>query len=159
MYFLLFRIFEQLALSLKNRVALKIFTVLKYFLAFRIFEQLALALKTEFALKFFKSGGAVATPTPASYAYVRKFETSQKEESGAQSADSSKAYRKPRPFNCSLFACFLLFQTDKNRMQLNYRVKRCGVKNQNRRQKVLIGGLNFRKGTWHSERLIKSLLI
>jgi len=32
MYFLSFRIFEQLALALKNRVALKFFTVLKYFL-------------------------------------------------------------------------------------------------------------------------------
>jgi len=31
MYFLSFRIFEQLALALKNRVALKFFTVLKYF--------------------------------------------------------------------------------------------------------------------------------
>jgi len=47
--FLSFRIFEQLALALKNRVALKFFTVLKYFLSFRIFEQLALALKTVFA--------------------------------------------------------------------------------------------------------------
>ena len=82
-YFLSFRIFEQLALALKNRVALKFFTVLKYFiiqdfwaicacpenrafpeftvvniyfLSFRIFEQLALALKTELALKFFKTG-------------------------------------------------------------------------------------------------------
>ena len=76
---------------------------------------------------------------------MRKFETSQKEESRAQSADSSKAYRKPsRAFNCSLFACLLHFQTGKNRMQLNYRVKRCGVKNQNRRQKILNRGLNFR---------------
>jgi len=49
-----FRIFEQLALALKNRVALQFFTVSNYFLSFRIFEQLALALKTEFALKFFK---------------------------------------------------------------------------------------------------------
>jgi len=57
-YFLLFRIFEQLALALKNRVALEFFTVLKYFSLFRIFEQLALALKTEFALKIFKPGGA-----------------------------------------------------------------------------------------------------
>jgi len=57
-YFLSFRIFEQLALALKNRVALKIFTVLKCFLSFRNFEQLALALKTEFALKFFKPGAA-----------------------------------------------------------------------------------------------------
>jgi len=55
-----FRIFEELALALKNRVALNIFTVLKYFFSFRIFEQLALALKTEFALIFFKPGGAAA---------------------------------------------------------------------------------------------------
>ena len=46
--------FEQLALILKNRVALKFVTVLKYFLLFRIFQQLALAMKKEFALKFFK---------------------------------------------------------------------------------------------------------
>jgi len=49
-YFLSFRIFEQLALALKNRVALKLFIVLKYFLSFKIFEQLTLALKTDFAL-------------------------------------------------------------------------------------------------------------
>jgi len=49
-YFSSFRIFEQLALALKNRVALIFFTVLKYFLSFRIFERLSLALKTEFAL-------------------------------------------------------------------------------------------------------------
>jgi len=61
-YFLLFRIFEQLALALKNRVALEFFTVLKYILLFRNFEQLAVALKTEFALKFFKLGGATASP-------------------------------------------------------------------------------------------------
>jgi len=50
--FLSFRIFEHLALALKNRVDLKIFPVLKYFLSFRTFVQLALALalKTEFAL-------------------------------------------------------------------------------------------------------------
>ena len=70
---------------------------------------------------------------------MRKFETSQKE-----AADSSKAYRKPsRAFNCLLFAYFLLFQPGKNRMQLNCRVKRCGVKNQNRRQEVLNKGFNF----------------
>ena len=69
-YFLLFKIFEQLALSLKNRVALEFFTVLKYILLFRIFEELAVALKTEFALKFVKPGGAAAPPlSPASYAY------------------------------------------------------------------------------------------
>jgi len=60
---------------------------------------------------------------------MRKFETSQKEASRAQSADFSKAHKNPsRAFNCSLFACFLLFQTGKNRMQLNYRVKGCRVK-------------------------------
>jgi len=70
MYFLLFRIFTQLALALKMRIALKIFTVFKYFLSFRIFGQLALALKTELALKFFNPGGASASPRPpASYAY------------------------------------------------------------------------------------------
>jgi len=63
-FFLLFRIFEQLALALKNRVALEFFTVLKYFLLFRVFEQLAVALKTEFALKFFKPGGRPPTPDP-----------------------------------------------------------------------------------------------
>jgi len=89
-----------------------------------------------------------------------KFETSQKEESRAQSVDSSEAHRKPsRAFNCSLFACFLLFQIGKNRMQLNYRVKRCGVKNQNRRQKVLNMGLKFSQGDLTFESFIKSLLI
>ena len=49
-YFLSSRIFEQLALALKNRVCLE-FTVLNiYFLSFRVFEQLALALRTAFAL-------------------------------------------------------------------------------------------------------------
>jgi len=63
-YFLSFRIFEQLALTLKNRVALQFFTVLNmYLLSFRIFEQLALAPKTEFALKIFKPGGAAAPQT------------------------------------------------------------------------------------------------
>ena len=56
-------------------------------------------------------------------------------------------YRKPsRAFSCSLFACFLLFQSGKNLMQLNCRVKRYGVKNQNRRQKVLNRGLKFSQG-------------
>jgi len=52
MYFLLFRIFQQLALALKNRVALEICTVMKYILSFRIFEQLATALKNRGALEF-----------------------------------------------------------------------------------------------------------
>ena len=71
----------------------------------------------------------------------------------------SKACRKPRAFNCSLFACFLLFHTGKNRMQLNYRVKRCGVKNQNRRQKVLNKGLKFSQGSLTFWKFDKSLLI
>jgi len=87
--------------------------------------------------------------TPVEWSYLntdmRKFETSQKEPS--------------RAFSCWRFACFLLFQTGKNRMQLNRRVKRCGFKNQNRRRKVLSRGLNFRKGTWHTENLIKASLI
>jgi len=42
------------------------FTVLNvYFLSFRIFEQLALALKTEFALKFFRTGGRPPPPNPS----------------------------------------------------------------------------------------------
>jgi len=37
-YFSSFRIFEQLALALKNRVALKFFTVLNVLFTFRIFN-------------------------------------------------------------------------------------------------------------------------
>ena len=78
--FLSFRIFDQIALALKNRVCPEftvlniyfyhsefwttcacpenrvcpeIFTALKYSLSVRIFEQFALALKTEFVTKFF----------------------------------------------------------------------------------------------------------
>jgi len=47
-YFLLFRIFEQMRLPWKkNRVAQKFFIVLKYISSFRIFEQLVLALKNK----------------------------------------------------------------------------------------------------------------
>jgi len=35
---------------------------------------------------------------------MRKFESSEKDESRAQSVDSSKAYSKPRAFDC----CFML---------------------------------------------------
>jgi len=42
---LLFRIFEQLALALRNRVALEFSVVLNILFTFRSFEQLALALK------------------------------------------------------------------------------------------------------------------
>jgi len=45
-YFLSLRIFEQFALALKNSLPWKFSTVLKYFLSFMIFEQLALSLKT-----------------------------------------------------------------------------------------------------------------
>jgi len=45
MHFLSFRIFEQLALALKNRVAQKFFAVWNILFTFRYFEQLALALK------------------------------------------------------------------------------------------------------------------
>jgi len=45
MYFLLFRIFEEVALGLKNRVAQKVFAVWNILFTFRFFEQLALALK------------------------------------------------------------------------------------------------------------------
>jgi len=41
----MFRIFEQLALGLKNRVAQKFFAVWNILFTFSIFEQLALALK------------------------------------------------------------------------------------------------------------------
>jgi len=102
--------------------------------------------------------------TPVEWIYLnadmRKFETSQKEESRAQSADSFKAYRKPRAFNCSLFAFFLLFQPGKNRMQLNCRVKRCGVKNQNRRQEVLNRWFKFSQGDltlWKFDKIFTDL--
>jgi len=50
-----FTVFERLALALKkrNRVALKIFTVVNILFTFRISEQLALAMKREISLKFF----------------------------------------------------------------------------------------------------------
>jgi len=47
-YIFAFRILSnELALALKNRVAQKFLTVLKYYLSFKIFEQLALALKNK----------------------------------------------------------------------------------------------------------------
>jgi len=46
-YIFTFSIFEQLALALKNRVALKLLSVSKYCLSFRIFEQLALAFENK----------------------------------------------------------------------------------------------------------------
>jgi len=47
-----FRIFEELAFALKNRVCPE-FTVLNIYFLFRIFEELALALKNRVALEFF----------------------------------------------------------------------------------------------------------
>ena len=64
-YFLSFRILNNLRLPWKTEFALKFFTVLKYFLSFWIFEQLELALKTKFALNFSSRGGG---RPPASYA-------------------------------------------------------------------------------------------
>ena len=54
MYFLSFRIFEQLALALKNRVARKFFAVGNILFTFRIFEQLAFALKNRGCPEFTK---------------------------------------------------------------------------------------------------------
>jgi len=55
-----FRIFEKLALALKNRVCSE-FTVFNiYFLALRIFEQLALALKFFTVLKYFYHPGILS---------------------------------------------------------------------------------------------------
>ena len=59
-YFLSFRIFEQLALALKNRVALILFTVLKYFFYSGILSNLRLPWN-------FLSRGAAAPPS--SYGY------------------------------------------------------------------------------------------
>jgi len=59
-----FRIFEQLALALKNRGCPDIFHCTEIYFMIQDFEELAVALKTEFALKIFKPGRAVAPPTP-----------------------------------------------------------------------------------------------
>jgi len=59
--FFIFRIFEQLALALKNRVALQFFTVLKYISLFRIFEQLENRVCPDI---FQARGGAAALPDP-----------------------------------------------------------------------------------------------
>jgi len=49
-YFLSFRIFEELALALKSTSCPEIFHCIEIFLSFRILEEVALALKTAFAL-------------------------------------------------------------------------------------------------------------
>jgi len=48
-----FRIFEQLAVAMKNRGCPEYIVLNVYFLLFRIFEQLTLALKNRVALEFF----------------------------------------------------------------------------------------------------------
>ena len=57
---------EQLALALKNRVALKFFTVLNILFTFRSFEQLALALKNRVCPEIFQAreGGSPPDPPP-----------------------------------------------------------------------------------------------
>ena len=62
-YFLPFRILNNLCLPWKTDFALKFFPVLKYFLSCRIFEQVVLARKTEFALHF-QAGGGLLPPRP-----------------------------------------------------------------------------------------------
>jgi len=54
MYLLSFRIFEQLALALKNRVALEFFSVWNILFTFRMFEQLALALENRECPEIFR---------------------------------------------------------------------------------------------------------
>ena len=62
----------------ENRVCPE-FTVLNvYFLSFRIFEQIALALKTEVALKFFKTRGAASPPPRTPMFAHSRFENSPK---------------------------------------------------------------------------------
>jgi len=61
-YFLSFRISNNLHLPCKTEFALKFLTVWQYFLFFRIFEQLKLALKTEFDLNFSSRGSAGPPP-------------------------------------------------------------------------------------------------
>jgi len=64
--------FEQLALALKTEFALEFFTILNmYFLSFRIFEQLALAKKNTSCPEIFQTWGGGRPPQPpALYAYV-----------------------------------------------------------------------------------------
>ena len=55
--FLSFKIFEQLALVLKNKVVPKFFSVLKYFLSLRIFEQLCACPENRVCPEIFQAGG------------------------------------------------------------------------------------------------------
>jgi len=58
-YFLLFRIFEPLALDLKNILCPEFTALNIYFLSFRIFEQLALGLKNRVCPENFQAGGGL----------------------------------------------------------------------------------------------------
>ena len=55
---------EQLALALKNRVALKFFTVLNILFTFRSFEKLALALKNRVCPEIFQAREGGSPPDP-----------------------------------------------------------------------------------------------
>jgi len=70
MYIFLFRIFEQLALALKNRVALEFFTVLKNVHDSGFLRNLRLPWKQSLPWKFSSPGGRPPPRPPASYAYV-----------------------------------------------------------------------------------------
>jgi len=71
MYFLLFRIFEQLALSLKNRLALEFLTVFKYFFIIQNFWASSACPEHRACLAIFQTrGGGHLHRPPASYAYV-----------------------------------------------------------------------------------------
>ena len=70
-YFLSFRIFEQFALALKNRVFPENFHWIEIFFVIQEFWATCTCPKTEFDLKIFKPGGG---STPASYAYGIEYE-------------------------------------------------------------------------------------
>jgi len=64
MYFLLFGIYEQLALALKNRVALEFFTVLKYFFIIQDFWATSACPENRVCPEIFQARGAAAPPDP-----------------------------------------------------------------------------------------------
>ena len=64
---------SKFALALKNRVCPELTVLNIYILSFRIFDQLALSLKTELVLKVFEPGGGCrASRHPASYTHANK---------------------------------------------------------------------------------------
>jgi len=64
MYFLLLRIFEQLALALKNRVALECFTEFKYFFIIRDFCASSACPENRVCPEFFPARGGCRSPRP-----------------------------------------------------------------------------------------------